>query len=370
MVIYLQMKLKISLTLGLLLLFWSQAQTTWYNPFNEKTAVVQGQALPNTIGSSFQRLPNSLKQEVREPVWALAQNTAGEYIEFTTAAKKITVRYQVAGALNMPHMPTTGVSGLDLYAHSEKRAWEWAPGKYAFKDTITFTFDNLATTHGQIFRLYLPLYNSVKWLEIGVEKEQLAFLPLSKQKPIVVYGTSIAQGACASRPGLAWTSIFGRKINQPVINMAFSGNGRLETPILNHIAQVDAKLYILDCMPNLGSRTLYPEAEIRKRVNEALNTLRKRQPNVPILLVEHSGGGIGQLLDTAKNEEFRTSSLIIAKIYRELKAKGVKNMYLLTTKEINMGIESTVDGAHPNDIGMMEHAIAFEKKYQLILTNP
>jgi hypothetical protein len=362
------MKLKITLTLCLLSLFCSsQAQTTWYNPFHEKTSVVQGQALPNTIGSSYQRLPNSLKEQVREPVFALAQHTAGEYIEFTTPAKKITVRYQVAGALNMPHMPTTGVSGLDLYAHTEKGVWDWSPGKYVFKDTITFTFDNLVTKDGQTFRLYLPLYNAVKWLEVGVEKEQLTFLPLSKQKPIVVYGTSIAQGACASRPGLAWTSIFGRKVNQPIINMAFSGNGRLETPILNHIAQVDAKLYILDCMPNLGSRTLYPEAEIRKRVDEALNTLRKKQPNVPILLVEHSGGGVGQLLDSVKNEEFRTSSLIIAKIYRELKAKGTKNIYLLRTKEINMGTESTVDGAHPNDIGMMEHAVAFEKKYKEIM---
>ena len=144
--------------------------------------------------------------------------------------------------------------------------------------------------------------------------------------------------------------------------MAFSGNGRLETPILNHIAQIDAKLFILDCMPNLGSRTLYPEEEVRKRVNEAITTLRKSQPNIPILLVEHSGGGNEHLLDTARNMEFKTSSQIIAKIYNELKAKGIKNIHFLTTKNINMGIESTVDGTHPNDIGMMEHAMAFERK--------
>ncbi len=264
-------------------------------------------------------------------------------------------------------MPSTGVSGLDLYAHNEKGMWDWAPGKYNFKDTITYTFDNIAEEHGKIFRLYLPLYNSVKWLEIGVEKDQtLTFLPVNTQKPIVVYGTSIAQGGCASRPGLAWPSIFGRKINQPVINMAFSGNGRLETPILNHIAKIDAKLFILDCMPNLGSRTLYPEEEIRKRVNEALSSLRKTQPNTPILLVEHSGGGNDHLLDIVRNKEFKTSSQIITKIYNELKAKGIKNIYLLTTKDINMGIESTVDGTHPNDIGMMEHAVAFEKKYREI----
>lgn len=149
--------------------------------------------------------------------------------------------------------------------------------------------------------------------------------------------------------------------------MSFSGNGRLETPILNHISQIDAQLFILDCMLNLGARTLYPEEEVRKRVNEAINALRAKNPNVPILLVEHSGGNNDHLLDTARNNEFKLSSKIINNIYIELKAKGIKDIHLLTTKNINMGIESTVDGTHPNDIGMMEHAMAFEKKYKEIV---
>ncbi|MES2417725.1 MAG: SGNH/GDSL hydrolase family protein [Bacteroidota bacterium] len=360
------MKIKGPLVLTLLLLsLIIRAQTVWHNPLQENFSVVQGQGAPATIGASFQRLPNELKEQVRPPVWALSQNTAGEYIELTSDAKKITVRYQVSGALNMPHMPSTGVSGLDLYAYSEEQEWDWAPGKYSFKDTITYIFDNLAQKRGNVFRLYLPLYNSVKWLEVGVDAgATLKFLPVSQQKPIVVYGTSIAQGGCASRPGLAWPSIFGRKVNTPVINMAFSGNGRLETPIVNWIANIEAKLFVLDCMPNLGSRTLYPEAEIRKRINEAVAQLQHKQPHTPILLVEHSGGGNDHLLDTARNMEFKTSSQILTKVYNELKTKGIKNIYLLTTKEINMGIESTVDGTHPNDIGMMEHATAFTKKYK------
>ncbi|MFD0940149.1 SGNH/GDSL hydrolase family protein [Pedobacter boryungensis] len=337
-----------------------KAQTTWYNPLKENYPVIQGQAQAN----SFQRLPDLMKDLVRQPVWALSQNTAGEYLEFTSNAKKIIVRYQVTGPLSMPHMPSTGVSGVDLFAHDDKGSWDWASGKYAFKDTVTYTFENLAEKRGKVFRLYFPLYNSVKWLEVGVDKSAtLTFLPIDKQKPIVVYGTSIAQGGCASRPGLAWTSIFGRNVSTPVINLAFSGNGRLETPIIDHIAEIDAKLFILDCMPNLGSRTLYPEEEIRKRVNEAVTKFQQKYANTPILLVEHSGGGNNHLLDTQKNEEFETSSAIIAKIYKELKARGVKNIYFLTNKEIGMGINSTVDGAHPNDIGMMEHATAFTKKY-------
>jgi lysophospholipase L1-like esterase len=364
-----KLRLYIRFTLSLLTLFSAaNAQTTWHNPLKENFPVVQGQADQAAIGASFQRLPNQMKDQVRSLVWVLSQDNAGEYIEFTSNAKKISVRYQVTEALNMPHMPSTGVSGVDLYAHDGKDNWDWAPGKYGFKDTITYTFDNLATKRGKIFRLYLPLYNTLKWLEVGVDQETpLTFLPIDKQKPIVVYGTSIAQGGCASRPGLAWPSIFGRNVNTPLINLAFSGNGRLETPIIDHIAQIDAKLFILDCMPNLGSRTLYPEEEVRKRVNEAVAKFQEKHPNTPILLVEHSGGGNDHLLDTQRNKEFEASSIIIAKIYKELKTKGVKNIYFLTNKEINMGINSTVDGTHPNDIGMMEHAVAFTKKYKEIM---
>ena len=66
-------------------------------------------------------------------------------------------------------------------------------------------------------------------------------LPVRRDKPVLVYGTSIAQGGVASRPGLAWTALLERKLDRPVINLAFSGNGRLEPEVLDLIAgQVNA----------------------------------------------------------------------------------------------------------------------------------
>lgn len=343
----------------------ANAQDVWKNPLVQDIKVIQGQA--PQVKSNFSRLPDNLKDEVRPVVWTLGNNTAGEYIEFTSNAPKIKVRYAVVQAFSMPHMPSTGVSGVDLYAHNGKGDWDWCPPKYSFKDTVTYTFDNIANKRGPIFRLYLPLYNSIKWLEVGVDQAfDLNFIPVSNQKPIVIYGTSITQGGCASRPGLAWTSIFARNINQPVINLGFSGNGRLEEPIIKLMSEIDAKLFVLDCIPNLGDRKLYPEEEMRKRITDAVTHLQAKHKDVPILLAAHSGGSTDKVLDTAKNIEFRTSSAILTKIFGELKAKGIKNIYLLSTAEIGMGINSTVDGAHPNDIGMMENAIAFEKAYRKI----
>lgn len=364
------MKLQISkFNLIIFVLFISAnitlAQTKWRNPLNESKNIVQGIALPAEVGKKFARLASDQKELVRSEVWSLAQNTAGLYIEFKTNAQKISVRYTTEGMRAMSHMPSTGVSGVDLYVKNGAR-WDWSPGQYSFKDTVSYTFDNLQVQQG-IYRLYLPLYSGVKWMEIGVdEKNTFDFYVPEVLNPIVIYGTSIAQGGCASRPGLAWPAILGRDINNQVINLGFSGNGRLEKPIIDVMAKVNAKLYILDCMPNLGSKTLYPEEELRKRVYAAVEALQLKKPNTPILLVEHSGGNTHQLLDTAKNEGFRFSSMILNKLYKELVAKGKKNLYLLTTKEIGFTTNSTVDGAHPNDIGMLENARAVEKVYKKI----
>ena len=46
---------------------------------------------------------------------------------------------------------------------------------------------------------------------------------------MVFYGTSITQGACASRPPMdANAAILGRRLDRPVVNLGFSGNGRMD----------------------------------------------------------------------------------------------------------------------------------------------
>ena len=49
--------------------------------------------------------------------------------------------------------------------------------------------------------------------------------PFALSKPVVFYGTSITQGGCASRPGMSYTAIVGRKLNLDFVNQGFSGNG-------------------------------------------------------------------------------------------------------------------------------------------------
>lgn len=362
------------------LLVLSQVATAqnikWWNPKASEVNVLEGQGFPGKVKSFYDRLPAGSEGVVRDAVWGLSRNSAGLVIRFRTNAGNIRVRYGVTSNRHaMPHMPATGVSGVDLYAVSSDGEERWCAGKYAFQDTVTYNFSNLIPNDqyhklGREYRLYLPLYNGVKWLEIGVPEEN-TFEPLRVRddKPIVVYGTSIAQGGCASRPGMAWTSIVGRKLDRPVINLAFSGNGRLEEEVLKPIAELDAKVFVLDCLPNLVSATEHPDEEVARRIKWAVKYLKEKHPETPIALAEHAGY-TEEAMNAVRKSAYQRLNVVLQKTFQELKSEGIQQIYVIPHAEFKQSIETTVDGTHQNDLGMMLYAEGYEKALRRILNEP
>jgi hypothetical protein len=101
--------------------------------------------------------------------------------------------------------------------------------------------------------LYLPLYNGVVDVAIGVpEAAVLAAAPVRRELPVVFYGTSITQGGCASRTGTCHVAFLGRWLDRPVINLGFSGNGRMEPEVAELLSEIEAAAYIIDCLPNMN----------------------------------------------------------------------------------------------------------------------
>ncbi len=326
----------------------------------------EGRGWNSGLKDNYDRLPAKAEQTVRKEVWNLSRNGAGLHVRFRTDADEIIVKYMVTGSKQMNHMPATGVSGVDLYSRSRSGQWLWSSARYSFGDTVVYRFSNLTKEDGRAYTLYLPLYNHVSWMEISYPAESVfQFEEPVKQKPIVIYGTSIAQGGCASRPGLGWTNILGRKIQSPVVNLAFSGNGRMEKEVFEFISDIDAELYVLDCLPNMASKT-YIDGELKKRLLEGIAFLRARRPDVPIMLTDHCGYTNESTNDVSKYT-YQAANKIQLAVYDSLKAAGIKDLYYLTKDEIGLNIESTVDGIHPKDIGMMEYAEAYFKKIREIL---
>jgi len=348
----------------------------WWNPAQHEFPVIEGQAWGAEVKDDYDRLPARAEGQVRNTVFNLATQSAGLMIRFRTNANSIVVRYQVKNQDNfaLPHMPATGVSGLDLYAIDSEGSELWCAGRRSFGDTITYRFNGLVSSDsyhslGNEFRLYLPLYNKVEWLEIGVAQDaHFAALPIRKEKPIVVYGTSIAQGACASRPGMAWTAILSRKMDRPLINLGFSGNGLLEIPVLDLLTEIDAKVFILDCLPNLIGQDLN-DKELKGVITKAVKLLKTERPEVPILLVEHAGYTEGAMVPKQK-ESYERMNRVQADAFYELMQLGVEGLFYLTLEEINLSQDDMVDGVHPTDLGMVHYADSYEKKLRNILKEP
>lgn len=323
----------------------------------------------------FYRLPSRMQSQVTKGAWNQSVDAAGEYLHIKTTARSFSIKYKIANQVYaLPHMAATGISGLDLYAKDMNGAWNWsAPVKYTFGDTCVYEYTNLkvASRGPADFYLYLPLYASLKWISVGVAQGQsFEYLKPDIDKPIVAYGTSIMQGAVASRPGQAWTNLLERNLGRKVINLGFSGNGLLEASVFNLMANVNAKLYILDCMPNLFRKKYFPADTVRARLLDGLRILRERHPDVPILMAEHADGNMPLWMDSATVKVYHQASMTISAIFNELKAKGVENIYLLTEKDIDFDINCTTDGTHPNDIGMTKYARAYEKKIREIVHEP
>jgi len=348
----------------------SKTYKTW-NPALDTLQVVEGQAWSKEVKSFYDRLPARAEKTVRNEVWELSQNSAGLSLRFRSNANEIIVKYVVGEELQFPHMPATGVSGVDLYAKNSDGKWLWCAGRFSFGDTIVYRYKGMLSKDEYEnpfdYTLYLPLYNSVKWLEINVPDSSLFTpLPARKEKPILVYGTSIAQGGCATRPGLAWTNILGRKLDRPVINLGFSGNGRLEKELIDLITEVDAKLYVLDCLPNLSPENI---GELKKKIVESVKELKSKRPDIPVLLTDHDGY-TDEEINPASKEETRILNTVQKQEFDSLATAGTKDIYLLTKNEIGQDIETMVDGTHPNDIGMMRYADAYEKKIRAIIHEP
>ena len=343
----------------------SEAQELkWWNPAKNPFPVLEGQAWAKEAGHFYDRFPARAEPLVRKEVWNLSRNGAGLKLRFISDAKTIVVRYVVEKKnYAMNHFPATGVSGVDLYSLNNDGTWAWANGRSTFGDTITYRFTSLDLNsddykNGREYHLYLPLYNNVSWMEVGVpEESSFKALPIRKEKPIVVYGTSIAQGGCASRPGMAWTAIIERDLHNPLINLSFSGNGRLEKEVVTLISEIDAKLFVLDCLPNLGALS---EKELEDRIIESVTALRKKHPEVPILLTGHSGF-IENRMSSATRKSLTTMNRVSTDTYNKLKASGVKNLYNLPGHKVDMGTDGTVDGSHPTDFGMYKYAKAYEE---------
>jgi hypothetical protein len=323
---------------------------------------IEGRGFADTE-AYFDRLPSRAKGVVRDAVWSLSRHSAGMMVRFQSDATSIHCDYAVTSEqLAMLHMPATGVSGLDLYGLDDDGLWKWvavvAPeGKQTRKAIVTGLRPGL-----RHYAVYLPLYNGTEALKIGVPTGS-KFEPVAprRDKPMVFYGTSITHGACASRPGMPHPAILGRRLNRPIINLGFSGNGRMEAEVGIFLCELDAAVFVIDCLPNMGAE------EVAARTIPLVKQLRTARPEVPIVLVEDRSYSGAWLID-AQRERNTSSREALREQFQKLQDEGVSKLHYIDGESLlGPDRDDTTDGSHPSDLGFQRHADAFEPVLKSIL---
>ncbi len=319
----------------------------------------------NDVARYFDRLPARSEGVVTNGVWQNSRFSAGEIVRFRSNADAIKVRYKLLSAeLAYPHMPATGVSGFDLYAFDEESSrWLWVACNYPKKQEGDFEWISGMERKTRDFIVYLPLYNGVDALSIGVP-EDADFTALSPraQKPIVYYGSSIAHGGCASRPGNCYTAMLDRRLDVPVLNLGFSGSAVMEIPVAELMAEIDAEVYVLDPLPNM-----YPN-QVAERAIPFVQKIRETRPDVPILLVEDRCMSNSWIVP-GQRELHVQNHAALKKAFDELKADD-PNLYYLSADNLlgeDLDYDATMDASHPNDLGMYRQCDALESALRPIL---
>ena len=332
---------------------------------------LEGKCFRNTT-AYYDRLPSNVTEKVNAGVRGMRNHSSGLQFRFRTDSKNLHFKWKpINTSLAMDHMPSTGVSGIDIYGQD-------ADGKWRFvRQGRIRSFNNggslsIGWTPGKPCLVNLPLYNGISSFTLGIDKdakiEALGPRKSGVDKPVVFYGTSITHGGCASRPGLAFPSIVGRDLDVPIVNLGFSGSGRMELEMSEHLSAIDASCYVLDCLWNMGAirkngtepceadlrgANPGPDMVVRVRYEPFIRSLRAKRPGVPIVMAEQC-----DVFCKGPNAKDK----FIKELYEKLVAEGWKNLVYLPKTDMYTGdLEGTVDGCHPNDIGMMSMAKAFGK---------
>jgi len=311
-----------------------------------------GKATQNTA-TRYERLPDSLRKISRPPLWELGQNSAGLAVRFRSNSTTIAAKWNLLLDRYMNHMTPTGTKGLDLYCLQDGKWMFVNSGRPNGKESTVTIISDMKPEERE-YMLYLPLYDGVTSLAIGVDSlseisQPKVDLPV-RTKPIIFYGTSILQGCSASRPGMAHTNILSRWLNRETINLGFSGNGQLDLEIADVITNVDASMYILDFVANATVQ------QMKERADKFYTIIRSRHPDAPILFVEdpiftHTR------FDQRIAQEVKERNETINAFFQSLKKRGEKNIYFLSSKDmLGHDGEATVDGAHFTDLGFMRYA--------------
>ena len=300
-------------------------------------------------GDRYRRMPADIAKTVSYGVNKLHTNTAGGRVKFKTDSQYIAISAKMPEVSKMPHFAFSGSIGFDLYVYEKEERFVKS---YVPPIDVTDGFEGIIEFETREMRevtINFPLYSDLEDLYIGVSADAQILSPRKYRdlKPIVYYGSSITQGACATRPGNCYQAIISRRFNVDYINLGFSGNAFAEENIAQYIKNLDMSVFVYDYDHNS------PHAEFLKNTHEKMfKTIREANPDLPIILLSRPKCNLTQ--------EEKKRLEVVKTTYNNAVQSGDKNVYLIKGYELMAlsGDDGIIDSCHPNDYGFYSMAEA------------
>ncbi len=349
----------------------------WHSP-DEKPMCLEGFYWRKQNGA-FRRLPEKSESCPLPPgVDHFADHSSGGILRLKTDSDEIFLKASLKTTDNAADIMTLGRVGFDCYEKPAPFSHYIGSTRMNFDkiqgDRLSYcvrVFQNPGKSKSlREFTIYFPLYAEVKSLEIGLDADARMEAPSPRinDRPIVIYGTSIQQGCCASRPALSGTNRIARMLNRPILNFGFSGSGRGEPEVARVLAEIqNPAMFILDYDSNSTLESLEQTLPVFTDI------LREKHPEVPIMTVSKMDYPADYPLNPnsphySPDRIIRTS-IHMENLTRRLKL-GDRNIHFLDGILLYGAdyADCSVDNCHPNDIGFERIANVMSLEIQRILS--
>ncbi|MGI6202701.1 MAG: SGNH/GDSL hydrolase family protein [Eubacteriales bacterium] len=297
----------------------------------------------------FWRLPEGIIDRVNEGVAYHARQTAGACVRFATDSAVLRLDVRLREYTAWTHMTVRGIAGCDIFADG---AFVASAGPAVTGDLAYSCEVRLPGGAMHEIRVNLPLFATVESIEIALDDAAAVSAPAPYRfgLPVVFYGSSITNGACASIPANAYPTMLAMRMGFEEYNLGFSGSARGEDIMAEYIASLDMAAFVYDYDHNAPSA-----AHLQATHEKLYRTVRAKRPDVPIIMLSKPDFDS----DPAGNATRRD---IIKRTYEQAVAGG-DSLVRFIDGETLFGFDEarqhcTTDGCHPNDLGFCRMADA------------
>lgn len=294
----------------------------------------------------FVRMPQKVADTVNEGVAELHTHTAGGRIRFKTDSPYIALTAKIPTDYRHTHMGLIAADGFDLYEINGGKSSYLGifPIPFDFKGGYSVVKDVYGGGNMICYEIEMPLYAHISSLHIGLKQGSKIEVgePYRNELPIVYYGSSITQGACASRPGTCYEAMISHRFNLDYINLGFSGSCRGEKEMAEYMASLPMLCFVCDYDHNAPNAQQLSESHF-----PLYEAIRSKHPYIPYIMISRPTNSLTSM-------GFVKCFEVIKASYERAVAQGDKNVYLIDGREFFKGlnaIECTADLTHPNDIG-------------------